>query len=127
MIIAIDPGRDKCGIAVVDSDLTVEYQNVISTADIGQKIRKLIDDYQIEQLVLGNGTASEVIQKKIDGLIEYNLVDETNSTLEARDLYWAKNPPSGWRRFLPLSLQTPPEPVDGYVGVILATRYFNAN
>ncbi|WP_408956655.1 resolvase [Natroniella sp. ANB-PHB2] len=124
MIIAIDPGRYKCGVAVVDSELSVEYQGVISTVDIGKQIRKLKDDYQIEQVVLGDGTASEVVQKEIDGLIEYSLVDETNSTLEARDLYWAKNPPLGWRKFLPLSLQTPPEPVDGYVAIILATRYF---
>ncbi|MCK8816340.1 pre-16S rRNA-processing nuclease YqgF [Natroniella sulfidigena] len=125
MILAIDPGRGKCGIAVVDSDLAVAYQKVISTEDVVEEISKLMDSYQIEQVVLGNGTASQLIEEQVAEMIEYSLVDETNSTLEARDLYWTKNPPSGWRKFLPLSLQTPPEPVDDYVAIILARRYFS--
>ncbi|HKM17981.1 MAG TPA: pre-16S rRNA-processing nuclease YqgF, partial [Limnochordia bacterium] len=35
------------------------------------------------------------------------------------------HPPRGWRRLLPVSLQTPPVPIDDYVAVILAQRYLD--
>lgn len=53
-------------------------------------------------------------------------VEERNSTLEARALYWQEKPPRGWRRVLPLSLQEPPEPVDDFAAVVLARRFLKS-
>jgi hypothetical protein len=50
-------------------------------------------------------------------------VNERDSTLEARDLYWKEVPPRGWRRLVPLSLQVPPEPIDDFAAVVLARRH----
>jgi hypothetical protein len=50
------------------------------------------------------------------------VVDEYRTTEEAKKLYWQVNPPKGWRRFLPVTMQVPPEPVDDLVAVILARR-----
>jgi hypothetical protein len=54
------------------------------------------------------------------------LVDERETTLQARERYWEHNPRRGWRRLLPSSLQTPPEPVDDFVALILAERVLAA-
>ena len=37
------------------------------------------------------------------------------------------NPPRGWRRLLPVSMQMPPEPYDDYVAVILAQRFLRGD
>ncbi|AGB42283.1 hypothetical protein Halha_2409 [Halobacteroides halobius DSM 5150] len=124
MIIAIDPGRDKCGLAVVKKDLTVEYKEVVATTDLKSKVEKTQEKYQVEDLVLGDGTKSQEIKIEIEEFFKrVIIVDEAHSTLEARAIYWQDNPPTGWRRLLPTSLQTPPQPIDDYVAVILATRY----
>jgi hypothetical protein len=50
------------------------------------------------------------------------VVDEKNTTLQARERYWEHNPRRGWRRFLPSTLQVPPADVDDFVALILAER-----
>lgn len=86
----------------------------------------LIEEYAITEVVLGNATTSQQVQTEIKPLLaelSITIVDETGSTLEARPLYWQANPPSGWRRLVPLSLQMPPEPIDDFAAVVLARRY----
>jgi hypothetical protein len=76
-------------------------------------------------VIVGNGTRS----KDIAGLIRDGspsmgilVVDERDTTMQARERYWEHNPRRGWRRLLPATLQTPPEPVDDFVALILAER-----
>jgi hypothetical protein len=54
-------------------------------------------------------------------------ISETNSTLEARELFWQQHPPSGWRRWLPRSLQTPPCAIDDFAAVVIARRFIQMN
>ena len=55
--------------------------------------------------------------------VHIKVVDERHTTEEARKLYWKKNPPRGWRKLLPTSMQVPPVPVDDLVAEILARRF----
>ncbi|WP_027339476.1 pre-16S rRNA-processing nuclease YqgF [Halonatronum saccharophilum] len=124
MILGIDPGRDKCGIAVLDSKLNRYFKEVVSTSKMEKKVKELKGQFNIQKVVLGDGTKSEDFQKKLSRYFsEIILVDEYKSTLEARDYYWKENPPKGWRRLIPLSLQTPLQPIDDYVAVILVERH----
>jgi hypothetical protein len=50
------------------------------------------------------------------------VVDEKDTTFQARERYWEYHPRRGWRRLLPSTLQVPPDPVDDYVALILAER-----
>jgi hypothetical protein len=50
------------------------------------------------------------------------VVDEKDTTLQARERFWEHNRRRGWRRILPATLQVPPSPVDDYVAMILAER-----
>jgi hypothetical protein len=52
-------------------------------------------------------------------------VNETNSTLEARDRYWIMYPPQGLQRLIPQGLRIPPRPVDDIVAIILIERYLS--
>ena len=75
---------------------------------------------------MGNGTTSRAAEATIrENLpdIPVEIVDEYRTTDDARRAYWKANPPTGWRRFFPTSMQVPPEPVDDFVAVLLAQRY----
>ena len=80
----------------------------------------------LKAVVLGNGTGSEEhkqwVEKALPGYPVY-IVDEKYSTEEARALYWKLYPPHGLRRLIPLGLQTPPEPLDGYAAVVQVHRF----
>ncbi|BAQ64693.1 pre-16S rRNA-processing nuclease YqgF [Geminocystis sp. NIES-3709] len=128
MILGFDPGRDKCGLAVINNK-KILYSKVISSEDAIVVINELIDKYKPYRLVMGNQTTSKQWQQKLkDNLnlfIEIALVDEKNSTVEAREKYWEMYPPKGLNRLIPKGLRTPPRPVDDIVAIILIDRYLN--
>jgi hypothetical protein len=50
-------------------------------------------------------------------------VPERDTTRRARERYFADHPPRGWRRLIPLSLQTPSVPIDDYAAWIIAEQF----
>lgn len=125
-IAALDPGRDKCGLAVLEDDGTVLAQTVIATVWLAEEIIGTVERFAPKVLLLGNGTTSKSAFATITNALPdlpIKLVDEYRTTEMAREAYWEANPPTGWRRFFPLSMQLPPVPVDDFVAVILAKRY----
>ena len=46
------------------------------------------------------------------------IVDETNTTLDARRRYYDENPPKGLLRLLPRGLLVPSAPLDGYAALL---------
>ncbi len=122
-IVGIDPGRDKCGVAVLNSSAEILFEKVIETAEFENILKNLVTQYDLKMAILGNGTTHKNAEKILRGLnLEVKIVDEKHTTEEARKLYWKKNPPRGWRKILPTSMQVPPEPVDGIVAEILVKR-----
>ena len=124
MIIGVDPGRDKCGIAVLNSEGELKFNGVIPTGEFESTLKKLSAQFNIELAILGNGTTHAEAEKKIIALnLPVKIVDEKFTTEIARRLYWKKKPPKGWRKLLPTTLQVPPEPVDDIVAEILVLRH----
>lgn len=124
MIMGIDPGRDKCGVAVLTAAGEIKYQRVVETAELGDVIKRLIAEHEIELVILGNGTTHKAAASLVEASgLQVKVVDEKHTTEEARREYWKKNPPRGWRKLLPTTMQVPPEPVDAIVAEILVRRY----
>lgn len=125
-LIAIDPGKDKCGLAILEGEKVI-LKKLFSPSWLYADLGKLVKDYEVKKIILGDRTFSRETEKRIKEILgeEFSVikVDEHLSTQEAREKYFAENPPRGWKRFLPLTMQTPPEPYDHYVAVILAQRY----
>lgn len=124
-IMAVDPGRDKCGLAVLDSEGRILWRRVIPTEELAARARELAEGQRAKRLLLGNGTTHRQAEQRLrEALPELaiEVVDEYRTTEMARQLYWKLSPPRGWRRLVPLGLQVPPEPVDDLVAVILAQR-----
>lgn len=125
-IIAIDPGRDKCGVAILSEDGSF-VQAVIRTDELCTWVNDSRKRFGDAPVIIGNGTSSRAAYERVQAEcdIEPRLVEEYKTTEEARRRYWQENPPAGWRRLMPISMQVPPVPIDGYVAVILAERYRN--
>lgn len=120
----IDPGRDKCGVAVLTAAGEIKYQRVVPTEELNAVIKKLAAEFEIEKVILGDGTTHKAAAQKVSAAgLKFELVDEKHTTEEARREFWIKNPPRGWRKLLPTSMQVPPEPVDAIVAEILVRRF----
>ncbi len=131
-ILAIDPGSDKCGVAVVDvadGGLRTVVKQVVLAGELQARVRALIDEYPIKTVVVGDRTGGKAFARELarSGAIAGDrrivLVDEHLSSQEARRRYLSDHPGRGLWRFLPDSLRTPAEPFDDYVAEILAERY----
>ena len=126
MIMAIDPGRDKCGVVVMSIEGNIEYQQVIETISLESVLVELSDRFELRTIVLGDGTTSKAARKRILSIlpnVAIEVVNERHTTEEARRLYWKKNPPHGWRKLLPTSMQEPPVPVDDIAAEVLANKF----
>lgn len=124
-ILGLDPGRDKCGIAVMVRQQIVYHQIIDSERAIAT-IEQLTRQYDLNLIVMGDGTTSKDWQKLIKSASTEMLVvtvNEQNSTLEARDRYWKMYPPKGLQSLVPQGLRVPPRPVDDIVAILLIERY----
>ena len=125
-IAGVDPGRDKCGVAVLSADGEIKFQEVIATENLQETFKKLSADFDLKIAILGNGTTHKAAKKILEEILPVKVVDEFRTTEEARKLYWKKNPPQGWRKIFPVSMQVPPEPVDAIVAEILVRRFLES-
>lgn len=129
IVLSIDPGRDKCGMAVVGRKGSILLRQIVSTGAAAETAKDLIKRYQVHALILGNSTGSRSLQQQLEGIeneIPIVTVDEYRSTDEGRHRYWEMNPPQGLWRLVPSGMRTPPVPIDDYAAIILAERYFRA-
>ncbi len=124
--VGIDPGRDKCGVAVLTSNGEIKFQSVIATEKLRETVRELAKNFDLKIAVLGNGTTHQAAKKILEEILPVKVVDEKHTTEQARREYWEKNPPRGWRKLLPTTMQTPPEPVDGIVAEILVKKFLES-
>jgi RNase H-fold protein (predicted Holliday junction resolvase) len=124
-VIAVDPGRDKCGIAIVSGE-AVMFRAIIPSSETGLTCRYLLAQHPDAELVIGDGTCSAVIAEAI---VETNpgaavtVVPEEFTTLQARRLYAQDHPAKGLQRLVPVGMRVPPRPVDDYAAVALALAY----
>jgi len=124
----IDPGREKFGFALA-SDSCLLFAAIIPFEQFDAALLYLssgsvenLDEWRTEGTVcrkaaarvfLGNGTSHENYERRLkDAGVNYELIDERMTTLEARELYWKLHPPRGLARLMPKSLRVPPRPID---------------
>lgn len=127
LILAVDPGREKCGLAVLEvSAGRVLARRVVPTSGLIPALQALRERHAFSLAVLGDRTASAQVRDALAAALPglaVRIVKEERTTLEARDLYFEDHPPRGLRRLLPRSLQLPPEPYDDYSAVVLGRRF----
>lgn len=130
LLLAIDPGFGKSGLAVVDGGGALVAHEVVATPALVERVRALVRQLGPTRVLLGDGTSSRHLRPMVlqalddEGSgVSLEVVSERNTTERARQLYWRRNPPRGLRRLLPLGLQVPPEPYDDMAAWCLALDY----
>lgn len=128
-LIAIDPGRDKCGYAVVSYDLTLLEKGIVPPLDVDSTVTRLMK-FHPDRIVMGSGTAGKSVAHSIEALqlkIPVAVGEEKNTTYEARTRYFRDHPPTGFWRLVPLSLQYPGIPIDDYAAWLIGEKYILDN
>lgn len=123
-VLGVDPGTRKAGYALVGADGRICDRGVEEIGRLPERARMLMDGHQVVAIALGSGTNANGLLGELSALgVPVALVDERETTLRARALYFADHPPQGWRRLLPISMQVPPRPIDDYAAALIARRY----
>ena len=128
VILGFDPGRQKCGLAVMGLDRVLYHRSVVSSDSVLEAINELRRQYPISLIVMGDQTTAKTWKAQLadlKNLPRVVMVDERYSSLEARDRYWQLHPPRGIQRLLPQGLRQPTVPIDDIVAMLLIERYLN--
>jgi RNase H-fold protein (predicted Holliday junction resolvase) len=128
-VVAIDPGTSKCGMALVrrsaSGDTELIWRGIVPPDEVVPKLREAYEKQPFQMIIVGGGTNSQRTVERIResmSSMALLVVDEKDTTMQARERYWLHHPRRGWRRLLPSTLQVPPDPVDDFVALILAER-----
>jgi RNase H-fold protein (predicted Holliday junction resolvase) len=128
-VLAIDPGKNKCGLALVrrdgDGKLDLVWSAIAPRESVLASLQEAQEKEAYSMIIVGSGTTSKPLVAEIRAempSMAILVVDEKDTSFQARERYWEHNPRRGWRRLLPSTLQTPPEPVDNYAALVIAER-----
>ncbi len=123
-VLGVDPGMRKAGYAFLDENGNVVARGIEGIEALPERLRALLDRHPARALALGSGTNATSVARRLVSLdLPTHLVDERETTLHARRLYYAENPPRGLGRLIPVGLRFPPRPIDDYAAEIIARRW----
>ena len=118
---ALDPGRSKCGLVLIDSQQNrVLAGEVVPPEAVMAWVNHWHEQQNLDQIIVGNGTGSTQWMQAFDGLTNVHLVNERGTTLRARERYWDLWPAKGWQRPLPRGLGLPPSELDAIAALVMA-------
>ena len=131
LILAVDPGSAKSGLALVDGAGALLEQRVVPDDSVASAVKEVPGDRRPDVVVLGAGTTSARMRGLLTQLfpgLAIDEVDEAGSTLEARRLWLRTVPPRGLSRLLPGALRCALQAgeLDGYAAWVLARRWLGA-
>ena len=128
LILGVDPGSSKSGVALLTFEGIIENTEVLLMSNFTDALAEFLGQEDIKLCILGNGTTSAqmqaVLRQSLPGVV-IKVVDESHSTEEARTLYWEINPPKGLRKLFPLGMQQPTGNLDGLAAAVLVRRYLS--
>src|SRR5690242_6075162 len=52
-VLAIDPGRAKCGLAVMDSDSSIHLRCVVAATELAERVKHIVSQYKPDAILLG--------------------------------------------------------------------------
>ena len=145
IVLGIDPGRDKTGFAFVNLQGGLIASGIFATNEHTRFFAALKDGSEsftqwltegeadslpakiissVKFIAIGDGTHS----REFAAIVRENLpcekltVDERNTTLEARSLYWKIHRPNFLLRLLPKGLRVPKRVLDDLAAWAIALR-----
>ena len=124
-IIAIDPGKSKCGLVLAEISEKKVYKAIILKSELlGNYVRNLITAEQISQIIIGNGTTNREIREKLDFFKkEIITFEEKNTTYRAKARYFELFPISGLKFLIPREVFILNKNLDAISALIILEDY----
>jgi len=124
-VIAIDPGKSKCGLVLADISQKKVYEAIIiKSAFIENHVRNLITAEDVSQIIIGNGTTSKEIREKLyffkKDIITF---EEKNTTYRAKVRYFELFPISGLKFLMPREVFILNKNLDAISALIILEDY----
>ena len=102
-VIAIDPGKHKCGLVFAEISEKKVYEAIIIKSELLEDyVRNLNDVEDVSKIIVGNGTTSKIIKEKLNFFKkEIITFEEKNTTFRAKARYFEIFPIRGVKFFIP--------------------------
>ena len=124
-VAALDPGRSKCGVVLVDIDAAVVRNGVILRSNtVLETLNTWHRHDRFELILIGDGTGSRNWNDCLQALAPVQMVNERGTTLRARARFWQLWPATGWRALLPEGLRVPPGDLDAVAALVMVEDHF---
>ena len=126
-LLAIDPGKCKCGLVLADISEKKVYKAIILESDLLDKyVRNLIAVENISKIIIGNGTTSEYFREKLNFLKkEIIIFEEKNTTYRAKERYFELFPIRGLNFLIPREFFIINKNLDAISALIILEDYCN--
>ena len=126
-VISIDPGKSKCGLVLAEISEKKVYEAIIIKSELLEGyVRNLNSVENVSKIIIGNGTTSREITKKMDFFKkEIITFEEQNTTYRAKARYFQLFPISGLKFFLPREVFILNKNLDAISALIILEDYCN--
>ena len=124
-VITIDPGKSKCGLVLAEITEKKVYEAIVVKSELLENyLRKLINTEKISQIIIGNGTTSREIKKKLNFFKkEIITFEEKNTTYRAKERYFELFPISGLKFLMPREVFILNKNLDAISALIILEDY----
>ena len=124
-VITIDPGKNKCGLVLAEISKKKVYRAIILKSELLENyVRNLNRVEEISQIIIGNGTSSIEIIKKLN-FIEKKIItfEEKNTTFRAKARYFELFPIRGLQFLIPKEVFILNKNLDAISALIILEDY----
>ena len=124
-LISIDPGKCKCGLVLAEISEKKIYKAIILKSELIENyVRHLIDFEDISKIIIGNGTTSGAIKKKLNFFKKKIITfEEKNTTYRAKERYFELFPINGLKFLIPREVFILNKNLDAISALIILEDY----
>ena len=124
-VLSIDPGKYKCGLVFADISEQKVYKAIVLESEILEDFVKNLNSVEdISKIIIGNGTSSSEIKKKLDFLKQEIITfEEKNTTYRAKERYFELFPIRGLKFLIPREIFIFNKNLDAISALIILEDY----
>ena len=124
-VISIDPGKSKCGLVLAEISEKKVYEAIIIKSELLEGyVRNLNSVENVSKIIIGNGTTSREIIKKMDFFKkEIIIFEEKNTTFRAKSRYFELFPISALKSLIPREIFILNKNLDAISALIILEDY----
>ena len=124
-LLSIDPGKYKCGLVFAEISEQKVYKAIVLESELLENFVKNLNSVEdISKIIIGNGTSSSEIKKKLDFLKQEIITfEEKNTTYRAKERYFELFPITGFKFLFPREIFIVNKNLDAISALIILEDY----